>query len=143
MSLLIEVDVHQREWDHLLISLSGPPLNVGCGWRSAQRLFVSVCSGSILKKLLHTGNSFKVSVDCSRARGRELRSCWSDGAVPPHAVVCWGLDPLRGDPSLPAVAAGPEGQLCRGAVPYLCLSGTRVPGCALLQGALHPGYNHL
>lgn len=52
-------------------------------------------------------------------------------------------DPLRGDPPLPAVAAGAEGQLCRGAVPHLCLSGPGIPCGALLQRALHPGHHHL
>lgn len=53
------------------------------------------------------------------------------------------LDSLWGDPSLPAVAAGPKGPLCRGAVPHLCLSGARIPRCALLQRAVHPRHHHL
>lgn len=120
--------------------------------------------GSILKKLLHTGNSFKVSECCSDVRiGRINVFQTNDVRHTPithevdfgvkfseahrrihwHAPICSCVDPLWGDPSLPAVAAGPKGQLCRGAVPYLRLSGPRIPCCALLQRTLYPRHHHL
>lgn len=113
--------------------------------------FVFVCSGSILKKLLHTGNSFKVNTVFTSMTRSHPATYFSSGlflyilsySFIPLTLSSPCLDPLWGDPSLPAVATGPEGQLCWGAVSYLCLSGARIPCCALLQRALHPWHHHL
>lgn len=103
--------------------------------------FCFVFSGSILKKLLHTGNSFKVSAFFHVKKILMFYNIitirilypamWLLHCLLISFILLW-VDTLRGDPSVPAVAAGSEGQLCWRAVPYFCLSGTRISCCALL-----------